>query len=212
VWSLVIPVKRLGEAKTRLAPRTDSQRARLALAFAADTAAAALASPLVDQVLVVTGDPAVAERLGRIGALIVPEPEPGGLNEAIEAGRAAALASRPGGRIAALTADLPGLRTAELTAVLAAAPGGRCFVPDASGLGTTLLMSDEAGLLAPEYGLDSRRLHESGGAKPLEEVGATVRRDVDVPEDLAAVLRHGVGADTAAVLAAAVLGAGSEQA
>jgi 2-phospho-L-lactate guanylyltransferase (CobY/MobA/RfbA family) len=35
---------------------------------------------------------------------------------------------------------------------------------------------------------------------------------VDVPEDLAAVLRHGVGPDTAAVLAAAVLGADSEQA
>ena len=46
-WCLVLPVKRLSGAKTRLGPPYDGDRARLALAFALDTAAAALACPLV---------------------------------------------------------------------------------------------------------------------------------------------------------------------
>lgn len=208
VWSLVMPVKHLDRAKTRLAPQPQTRR-RLALAFAADVVTAACGSPQVARVVVVTGDAVAAALLGRLGAVIVPEPEPGGLNEAIEAGRAFAAAAGPGDRIAAMTSDLPGLRENELTALLAGAPGDRCFVPDASGQGTTMLLSDEDGVLDPAFGPDSRRLHEAGGAKALEETGPTVRRDVDLPEDVAEVLRFGVGAHTAAALAGLVFGTGS---
>ena len=47
-WSLVIPVKVLAHAKTRLAPLAGPHRAELALAMAADTVAAGLACPAVD--------------------------------------------------------------------------------------------------------------------------------------------------------------------
>jgi 2-phospho-L-lactate/phosphoenolpyruvate guanylyltransferase len=207
VWSLVMPVKHLDRAKTRLAPDPRARR-RLALAFAADAVLAALGSPLVARVVVVTGDPQAAALLGGIGAVVVPEPEPGGLNEAVAAGRAFAAAADPGARIAALTSDLPGLRGAELTALLAHAPSGRCFVPDASGQGTTVLLSDEDGVLDPEFGPDSRRRHESGGAKALEDAGPTVRRDVDLPEDVVDVLRFGVGRYTAEALSGLLFGTG----
>jgi len=124
VWSVVIPVKRLPEAKSRLALPAD-RRAALALAFASDTVAAAAASPLVAAVFAVTGDETVSQRLSALGARILPDDAPGGLNPAIESGRLRALADNPHRRVAALTADLPGLRTADLTDALSTVPAGR---------------------------------------------------------------------------------------
>lgn len=199
MWSVVIPVKRLPEAKSRLAPQPAGRRSSLALAFACDTVAAAAASPLVGAVYVVTSDDLVAARVTEIGAHVVPD-DAGGLNAALETGRRHALRAAPARRIAALTADLPCLRTADLTAALAAAGPGRAFVPDAVGTGTTLLLSDTAGLLTPRFGPDSRRLHESSGATPLADAGRSLRQDVDTPDDLRAAARFGVGAHTAAAL------------
>jgi 2-phospho-L-lactate guanylyltransferase len=77
-WAVVVPVKRLATAKTRLrggAP-PGVPHARLVLAMAQDTVRAALACPVVAEVVVVTGDPAVAAALGELGARVVPEPPP----------------------------------------------------------------------------------------------------------------------------------------
>lgn len=73
-WSLVVPLKPLAEAKSRLAAAAgDSLRPHLALAFAEDTVAAALACPSVRNVAVVTDDPAASFRLAALGARIVPD-------------------------------------------------------------------------------------------------------------------------------------------
>ncbi|CAM5495714.1 Phosphoenolpyruvate guanylyltransferase [Streptomyces alboniger] len=57
-WTLVIPVKPLARAKSRLSDTAaDGLRPGLALAFAQDTVAAALACPAVKDVAVVTDDP-----------------------------------------------------------------------------------------------------------------------------------------------------------
>ena len=50
-WSLVVPVKVLARAKSRLAVLAGPHRPALALAMAADTVAAALACPAVDRVI-----------------------------------------------------------------------------------------------------------------------------------------------------------------
>jgi 2-phospho-L-lactate/phosphoenolpyruvate guanylyltransferase len=204
VWSVVIPVKRLPEAKSRLAPLSGERRAALALAFASDTVAAAAASPLVAEVFAVTDDEAVARRLGGLGARILPDGVDlngySRLNSAIEAGRLRALADAPRRRVAALTSDLPGLRTADLTDALLAVPEGRAFVADTPGSGTTLLLSDAAGRLSPRFGPNSRHAHEASGAALLPDVGASLRRDVDTVADLAEVVRLGVGEHTAAAL------------
>ena len=203
MWSLVIPVKRLSTAKSRLAPLPTARRADLALAFVHDCVTAALAAPLVSQVLVVTADDDAAEQLGRLGARIVLEPAPkhgsDRLNAAISHGAGRSRLDRPDLRVGALTGDLPSLRTEELSAVLdlGTATEGRSFVPDAAGSGTTLLLGAEDGNLDPRFGTDSRARHARSGAAELFGAGRSVRQDVDTLADLEAALRLGVGVHTA---------------
>lgn len=76
-WTLVIPLKALSRAKSRLSDTAaDGLRPGLALAFAQDTVAAALACPAVGDVAVVTGDVLAGRELAALGARIVPD-EPG---------------------------------------------------------------------------------------------------------------------------------------
>lgn len=201
---MLIPVKRLPEAKSRLAPLPAEQRGALALAFAADVLTAALAAPQVRSVYVVTGDPRVSHQLAALGALLVPDPG-AGLNGAYEAGLARARADNPEYRVLAMNADLPALRTADLGAFLDSAGPGRTVVPDIEGTGSTMLAADLFGDLGPRFGPDSRRLHEASGAVARPDAGATLRQDVDTAADLAAALRLGVGRYTANAMSAAAL-------
>ena len=206
MWSLVIPVKRLSAAKTRLAPVPPERRRGLALAFVRDCVSAALAAPGVGRVLVVTADPEATRRLRALGAEIAREPESdpslsaaARLNAAISFGAGRSLAHRPDLRVGALTGDLPALRPAELAEMLeyAAAIPGRSFVPDAAGTGTTLLLGARDGSLDPRFGPDSRTGHARSGAAEWSAAGPSLRQDVDTLKDLEAALRLGVGAHTA---------------
>lgn len=204
-WSVVVPAKRLAVAKSRLRPLTDhadrpavAHRA-LVLALLADTVAAALACPLVDEVVVVTDERAAAEEVRRLGARTVADEPDAGLNAALEHGARAAA----GAAVAALSSDLPALRPAELTAALTAAAGApRCFVPDVHGTGTTL--STAVGTpLRPRFGRgSSARAHREDGTLALAGDWPGLVRDVDTPEDLRAALALGAGRWTAALLAA----------
>src|SRR5262252_3226116 len=94
-WSLVVPVKVLARAKSRLAVLAGPHRPALALAMAADTVAAALACPVVDRVIAVTDDAEAARVLAGLGALVTGD-EPGrGLNPALRHGAALASARWP---------------------------------------------------------------------------------------------------------------------
>src|SRR5690348_5176552 len=59
-WSLIVPVKGLTLAKSRLAAAAGEHREALVLAMACDTVAAALDCSLVGSVLAVTDDPRLA--------------------------------------------------------------------------------------------------------------------------------------------------------
>jgi 2-phospho-L-lactate guanylyltransferase len=205
-WWLVMPVKPLEQAKTRLAAFAGAHRPRLALAFALDTAAAALAAPGVAGLLAVTRDAEAGALLAALGAVVVAD-EPGtGLNAALAHGAARAAGLAPHAPVASLSADLPALRPDELARVLAAArPLGRAFLADAPGLGTTLLACPPGGVLRPAFGPGSRVRHAAGGARELllDRV-ASVRRDVDTGADLQEALALGVGPHTAAASAALV--------
>lgn len=199
-WGVVVPVKPLDRAKTRLGAGDAHARAELALAFAEDVVAAALACPGVERVVVVTDDPRVGAALSGPGVVVEPDRPDAGLNPAIEHG-ARGLA---GLGVAALAADLPALRPHELSAALAGVTH-RGFVADAERAGTTLLAAVAGVALAPAYGPGSRRRHLAGGAAELS-AGASLRRDVDTLADLEQALRLGVGARTAAVVAGLVAG------
>ncbi|MCX5367723.1 2-phospho-L-lactate guanylyltransferase [Streptomyces sp. NBC_00015] len=203
-WTLVIPLKPLALAKSRLADTaTDGLRPGLALAFAEDTVAAALASPAVRDVAVVTDDALAGRVLAALGARIVADEPRGGLNAALAHGAAAVRAFRPDSPLAALNADLPALRPSELARVLeAAGEFPRSFLPDAAGIGTTLLAVAAGRELLPAFGTDSRARHRSSGAVELRPKGVdSVRQDVDTGEDLRAALSLGVGPRTAAAAA-----------
>ncbi|MER5752926.1 2-phospho-L-lactate guanylyltransferase [Streptomyces sp. NPDC002088] len=203
-WTLVIPLKPLTRAKSRLSDTaTGGLRPRLALAFAQDTVAAALASPAVENVAVVTDDELAGRELAALGARIVADEPGGGLNAALAHGAAVVRASRPGCPVAALNADLPALRPLELTRVLEAATEfPRAFLPDAAAIGTTLLAATSGRELLPAFGPDSRARHRASGAMELRlEAVDSVRQDVDTGDDLRTALALGVGPRTATVTA-----------
>lgn len=203
-WTLVIPLKPLARAKSRLSDTAgDGVRPGLALAFAQDTVAAALTCPAVRDVAVVTDDALAGRELAALGARIVPDEPRGGLNAALRHGASAVRSARPESALAALNADLPALRPLELARVLdAAAEFPRAFLPDAAALGTTLLAAAAGAELRPAFGPDSRRRHHTSGAAELrlDDVDS-VRQDVDTGEDLRAALALGVGPRTAAAAA-----------
>lgn len=226
MWSIVIPVKRLPLAKTRLsaalaistrgdllidrppsAGRSSAHdglpaNGRIALAMASDTVCAALSSAIVAAVVVVTDDPLAADTLSALGARVVPDAPDDGLNPALRYGAELAAAQRPDLGVAALSADLAALRPEELTqALLQAGAYPSAFVADVQGTGTTLLSAQPGHDLSPRFGTGSAVAHARHGAHPLEGGWPSLRRDLDTPADLAIAARLGLGPATAAQLA-----------
>src|SRR3954467_8770276 len=200
-WTLVVPVKPLARAKSRLSGPAGPHRERLALAIATDTVSAVLRSSRVQGVVVVTDDPVAAPELAALGAVIVPDEPDSGLNPALVHGAAEARLRAPERAVGALSAALPALRPAELDRVLeAAAAVPNAFVPDAAGIGTTLYTARPGVAFAPRFGADSRARHRESGARELDlDDVPSIRRDVDTIEDLRAALELGVGPHTASV-------------
>lgn len=195
---MLVPVKRLAAAKTRLRGAVRAERHEaLVLAMAQDTVAAALAAPGVTGVVVVTADPLVTAAVTALGARAVSEPARGGLNTALRHG-----ASVVPGRIAALPADLPALRGDELSAALSAlaTTAGAGYVADAAGTGTVLLAAAAGGALVPKFGPGSAMAHAHGGATLVDGDWPSLRHDVDTPADLAFAVSLGAGRHTVALL------------
>lgn len=148
-WTVLLPVKVLARAKSRLAVLAGPRRAALALALAADTVAAVLHCPEAARVIVITSDPVAGPQLAALGAHVIPDVTgdlstgldgPGGepdldeladldqgsqaaLNAALRHGATEAARRWPGAGLVALTADLPAMRPAELSTALRAAAG-----------------------------------------------------------------------------------------
>jgi 2-phospho-L-lactate guanylyltransferase len=204
-WSLVIPVKVLAVAKSRLVGLDGDRRAQLALAMAADTVAAALATPPVATVIVVTDDKVVGAELGALGAVVIEDQPAAGLNPALIFGAGYSDSWWPGRGRAAMAGDLPALRPAELALVLdRAASAGEAFVPDAAGTGTTLYAAGPGVPFRPAFGVGSRDRHLAAGAVELDlpELRG-LRQDVDTPGDLQLAAGLGLGPRTSAALAEA---------
>ncbi|TDC70648.1 2-phospho-L-lactate guanylyltransferase [Actinomadura sp. GC306] len=202
-WSLVVPVKVLARAKTRMSAAAGPHREALALAVAADTVAAALRCDRVRTVIVVTDDPLPAAELAALGARVVPDVPDAGLNPALVHGAGHGRELAPDTGMGALSADLPALRPDELTRVLdAASRAPESFVPDAAGIGTTLYTARPGAAFSPAFGGESRAAHRARGVREiLLPETESVRRDVDTVDDLRAALALGAGPRTTEVAA-----------
>jgi 2-phospho-L-lactate guanylyltransferase len=202
-WTVLMPVKVLAQAKSRLAGLAGPHRGELALALAGDTLTAVLACAEVARVIVITDDQVAAAALAGLGALVVPDEPRDGLNAALRHGAAHATARWPGSGTAALSADLPALRPAEIgQALRAASAWPTAFVADAAGDGTTLYTAAPGVAFEPAFGLASRSRHAAGGAAELDLDGIPgLRRDVDTPDDLRGATALGLGPRSAPLAA-----------
>lgn len=200
-YAVLVPVKPLALAKSRLVGITDAQRSALAAAFALDTIAVAAATPGVAGVLAVTDDFRFAAKLTDRGCAVIPDGVTGDLNGSLLQAAHEAARRWPEARLAAVCADLPALRSTDLAAALRAVPDDRPgFVADAAGVGTTTYAAALADF-APQFGPGSRDAHLDAGCAEITGVLASLRQDVDGPADLALARTLGVGPATAAALA-----------
>jgi 2-phospho-L-lactate guanylyltransferase len=196
---LVIAVKRLTAAKTRLAPVfSAATRESVVLAMLVDTISAAIAVRAVSAVTVVTPDEFAADAARQLGARVLADPTPDGhhnpLNNALTAAEAAMRAETP--NIVVLQGDLPALQPQELAEAIAAARAyPRSFVGDRHGTGTAALFAFGVAL-DPQFGADSAKRHGHSGAIELTGAWPGLRCDIDTPDDLLVARRLGVGAAT----------------
>lgn len=202
-YGVIVPVKPADRAKSRLAALGDPARRSLVAAFAADTVTAVLGSPLVAAVMVVTDDHRLARELAPLGARVMPDGACDDLNGSLVQAAAELARLHPGLVPAALCADLPALRTAELTDALEAAAGyPAAMVADKTRAGTTLLVASGPESFVPRFGPHSRAEHLADGAHEVDGIDVpTLRLDVDTPDDLGAALALGVGQRTTAACA-----------
>jgi 2-phospho-L-lactate guanylyltransferase len=193
---VIIAVKRLGAAKTRLAPVLSAAgRENIVLAMLVDTIGAASAVAAVRAITIVTPDEVAAGVARGLGAQVVtdptPEHHPDPLNNAILHAASVVGATTP--NIVVLQGDLPALQTHELAAAIAAARRlRRSFVADRQGTGTAALFA--FGVPPdPLFGPNSARRHTDSGAVELTEAWPGLRCDIDTAEDLSVAMRLGVG-------------------
>jgi 2-phospho-L-lactate/phosphoenolpyruvate guanylyltransferase len=202
---LIVAVKRLASAKTRLAPVFSAPtREKVVLAMLVDTLTAAARVESVRGITVVTPDDVAAAAARQLGAEVLSDPTPEGhpdpLNNAIAA--AEQVVTRSFSNIVVLQGDLPALQTQELAeAITAARHHERSFVADRLGTGTAALCAFGTAL-DPRFGPDSCAQHRHSGAIELTGAWPGLRCDIDTPTDLAVARRLGMGTATSRAVAA----------
>jgi 2-phospho-L-lactate guanylyltransferase len=179
----IIAVKRRSRGKSHLADSLSArQRVELIRAMLDRVVEAAQGAATITQTLVVS--PERDTLAARIPLLI---DGGAGLNEAFELARGA-LRDRGVGRMLALPADLPGVRSADLDALVSAAADGVAIAADRRGSGTNGLVCPVDLPLRFHFGLDSRRLHVEEarklGIEPVIVSRPGLNFDVDLPVDL----------------------------
>jgi 2-phospho-L-lactate guanylyltransferase len=191
----VLPVKRLGAAKQRLAAGIDGERRRaLVTAMAADVLEAIAAARTVDRTIVVSGDAEIREIATEAGAEVLPDPDDAGHSEAALAGIAHAEASGAG-CVVLLPGDCPLLDPRELDHLLTGLPGTYVgVVPDRHGTGTNALALSPPSAIRPAFGEGSCARHvaaarEAGVPYGVEEL-PSLGLDLDTPADIISLTRE----------------------
>jgi 2-phospho-L-lactate guanylyltransferase len=189
----VVPVKRLDEAKGRLAALlAPDERRRLALAMLEDVLRALQAVPRVGLVAVVSPDADALDRASALGAEPLLEgPLVRGVNQALGQA-AAALADRGASALLVVAADIPTALPADIEALLEALPARGIAICPTEDRGTGALALRPPDVVPFRYGRHSSVLHKREAAArglPARVLrAASLARDVDEPADLAELL------------------------
>jgi 2-phospho-L-lactate guanylyltransferase len=185
--AVVVPVRSLEGAKSRLGAVLDAEERRdLVERLLRRTVAAALATPGVTDVVVVSPDPDVLAVASAVGARPLTQ-QSRGLNPALQEARTAIAADR----LLVLPADLPAVTAGDLVQILAAgdAAGTPSVVlaPDRHGRGTNALLLAPPDVIDFAFGGDSRAAHAwlaSSADAAYGEVPGVLALDLDTPDDL----------------------------
>lgn len=186
----IIPVGHLEGAKSRLGAVLDAEeRHELAASLARRTIAAAMATPSIAEVLVITPDDEVRAMAMELGARPLRQ-RTSGLNDGLREARAEAMAAGATA-VVILPVDLPHVTPEAIEAVVAplARPGRPLVVvvPDRHGRGTNALLLAPPDAIDVRFGGDSRAAHGSAALDAdalLVELGGPLRLDLDTPDDL----------------------------
>jgi 2-phospho-L-lactate/phosphoenolpyruvate guanylyltransferase len=190
----VLPVKRFGAAKQRLAGIKGERRRELAAAMVADVLEAIGQARAIERTIVVSGDPIAQELAAEAGAEVLPDPEDAGHVEAAQAGIAKAEVEGAD-RVVLLAGDCPLLDPRELDRLLTGVPGSYVgIVPDRHGTGTNALLLSPPNAIVPAFGEGSRDRHveaarQAGIPFGIEEL-PSIELDLDTPADVIALTRE----------------------
>ncbi|WP_380877100.1 FO synthase [Sphingomonas sp. DBB INV C78] len=184
IWA-VVPVKRLDQAKGRLAELLGAARPDFALEMACHVIATLADSAAFAGVLVVTSDAAVAGVARDLGAEVVDQTD-SGLNAAMSAGIAAAHAMGAG-HVALVPADLALVDVTSVEKVLDyyRRGAGVLIVPCARGNGTNMMVMPTDTAIEPSFGPGSFTRHREAADQARILVDAAIGRDIDAPLDFA---------------------------
>jgi len=185
--AVVIPVRTFEGAKSRLGAVLDAEERRdLVERLLRRTVAAALATPGVAEVVVVSPDPEVLVVAVAAGARPLAQ-RSRGLNPGLQEARAAVSADR----LLVLPGDLPAVTPGDIAQILAAGDAagapGVILAPDRHGRGTNALLLAPPDVIDPAFGGDSRAAHAwlaSSADAAYVEVPGILALDIDTPDDL----------------------------
>ena len=191
----ILPVKRFATAKARLGDDLSAgTRRALAESMVTDVLMALRRTKAIDEVLIVTSEPA-AEAIGHgYGATVIADDAEEGQSAAALIGIEHAL-EQGAARVLLVPGDCPALDPAQLTELLDRPVVGRSvtLVPDRHGSGTNALVLVPPDVIEPAFGEDSRARHEQAAAAagvPCQvESVPTLLIDVDTGDDLVALRR-----------------------
>lgn len=190
----ILPVKRFGAAKSRLADVLPSPfRSTLAAAMLADVLDALGRSERLERVLVVSGEPLARKAAQTAGVEVVDDADDAGHSQAAALGVRAA---RDAGAecVALLPGDCPLLRADELDHAIGAlrAPVAG-VIPDRHGDGTNGLLLAPPDAIGPSFGPGSRDRHlelaRRSGAQPRVLEIPSLALDLDTGDDLRELVR-----------------------
>lgn len=189
LWA-VVPVKPFAQAKQRLSGRfSAAERAALAACMLRDVLGALAATPALAGCLVVTADEEAAALARTLGATVLSEPEPAGLNEAVFA--AAAWLQRQGASaMLVVPGDAPGVTAEEIMRLAETHARGAAvaLVPAHDEGGTNALLLSPPTRLMPAFGEGSFGRHlraaRAAGLAPQVLPLSGLGLDLDHPQDL----------------------------
>lgn len=187
IWAIV-PVKRLGLAKARLAPvLSRSERAELARTMLHDVLTMLCATPPLAGIVVVSGDPTVAKLAALFDARVVADVIESGVNSAVRQGLKTLDASSAGALV--VPADVPFATSVDLQVVIRELDQHPIvLVPALSDGGTNTLAMRRPDLIVPSFGDGSFARHQALardaglGCSIVRSEG--LGRDIDCPRDL----------------------------